>query len=213
MNPVKIVTASLLLAAAPMFAHAEDMSYRYIQLGYISTDLPSSGDPLVDFDSSATGFASRGSIGFAKNFFLFTELNMQDFDAEDTETSTTVDFDLDQTNIGLGGHYPLSDNLDLVGRAGWSKIKLKGSAMGESESIDDTGYIAAAGLRGQIGENFELEGNVIHQDYGSGANDFGSDTGGEVLVRFKFNKRWAIAGEYQDIGDFSSYIVGVRASF
>ena len=209
----KAVTASLMLAAMPVAAHAEDMSYRYIQLGYISTDLPSSGDPLVDFDSSATGFASRGSFGFANNFFVFTELNMQDFDATDTETSTKVDFDLDQTNIGLGGHYPLSDNLDLVGRAGWSKIKVKGSALGVSESIDDTGYIAAAGLRGQIGDNFEIEGNVIHQDYGSGANDFGSDTGGEVLIRFKFNKRWALAGEYQDIGDFSSYIVGVRASF
>ncbi|MSQ92199.1 MAG: hypothetical protein EXR87_04595 [Gammaproteobacteria bacterium] len=68
-------------------------------------------------------------------------------------------------------------------------------------------------MRGAIGDHFELEGGVIYQDFGSGANDFGDDTGGELLARYKFNKRWALSAEYQDMGDFSSYIVGVRASF
>lgn len=209
MNSLKAVTAGILLAAAPALALADDMSYRYFQLGYISTDLPSSGDPLIDFDSSATGFATRGSFGFANNFFVFTELNMQDFDAEDTETSTTVDFDLDQTNIGLGGHYPLSDNLDLVGRAGWSGIRADIDISDFSEDDDDTGFLVGGGLRGRLGENIELEGGVVYQDFGNGADD----TGGEIMARWYFNKTWALAGEYQDLGDISSFIIGVRASF
>ncbi|MSQ92200.1 MAG: hypothetical protein EXR87_04600 [Gammaproteobacteria bacterium] len=72
-------------------------------------------------DETGDGFASRGSIGFANNFFVFTELSKQafDFDADLGEGGIVpVDVDVDQITLGLGGHFPLSDNLDLVGRAG-----------------------------------------------------------------------------------------------
>jgi len=50
---------------------------------------------------------------------------------------------------------------------------------------------------------------VVYQDFGNGADD----TGGEIMARWHFNKTWALAAEYQDIGEVSSYIIGVRASF
>ena len=214
MHPLKIVTASLMLAAMPVLAHADDMSYRYIQLGYMSTDLDTSDLGLTGNSSeNGDGFASRGSIGFAHNFFVFTEYSNQDvnFRVDDGAGGTIpVKVSIDQVSVGLGGHYGLSDNLDLVGRAGYTKLNADVTAGGFSGSADNSGYLAAAGLRGRMGDRFELEGGVIYQDLG---NNGGQDTGGELLARYYFTKRWALAAEYQDLGQVSSYIVGVRASF
>ncbi len=148
------------------------------------------------FSDNLNGFATRGSLAFADNFFAFTEYSRQEISS----------LEVNQLSIGLGGHYGLSDNLDLVGRAGWSRAEVKISGLG---SADDDGYLVAAGLRGQIGEHIQLEGGVIYQDFGGGADD----TGTKVLARYHFNKRWALAVDYQDIGQLSSIAVGVRVSF
>jgi hypothetical protein len=216
MHPLKTAMAGLLMATAPFLTHADDMSYRYFQVGYMQIDVDLDADfendGFIADDESGDGFATRGSFGFADNFFVFTEYSKQsfDFDAEDTVFGDVpVNIDVDQITIGLGGHYPLSDNLDLVGRAGWSGIKVDVEFDDFDEEADDTGYLVGGGLRGRLGENFELEGGVVYQDFGGGADD----TGGEILARWHFNKTWALAAEYQDIGEISSFIIGVRASF
>ena len=198
MNALTTATTGLLLAAVPVLAHADDMSYRYIQLNYINTD-GEFGRP------DAKGFATRGSIGFAKNYFVFTELSRQ------TLSVSGPNVDIDQYAVGLGGHYGLSDQLDLVGRAGWTKVKVSGDDQIGSETMnfEDDGYLVALGLRGHFGEHFQLEGGVIHQDFGGG-ND---DTGAEVLARYHFNKHFALAVEYQISDDVSSFLAGVRFSF
>lgn len=198
MNALRTATTSLLLATVPVLAHADDMSYRYIQLNYIETDCDCS---VPD----AEGFATRGSIGFAKNYFVFTEL------ARQTITVSGPNVDIDQYAVGLGGHYGLSDKLDLVGRAGWTRVKVSGDDEIGSDTLnfEDDGYLVAIGLRGQVGEHVQLEGSVIHQDFGGG-ND---DTGVEVLARYHFNKHFALAAEYQISDDVSSFLAGVRLSF
>lgn len=188
MHPLKTATAAILLAASPLMAHADDMSYRYFQLGYIETNIDG-------ISSDADGFGTRGSIGFAKNFFVFTEMNMQE----------VQNVDVDQYAVGLGAHFPISDAVDIVGRAGWAKVKLDG---GEG-SVDESGYIAGLGIRGKAGEHVELEAGVVHVDYGSGADD----TGAEIAARYHFNKRWAVGLEYTDTGDLSSVFAGVRVNF
>ncbi len=216
MHPLKTAMAGLLLATAPFVTHADDMSYRYFQVGYMQADFDLDADVEADDfiagDESGDGFATRGSFGFAGNFFVFTEYSRQsfDFDAEIGGGSIApINIDLQQITVGLGGHYPLSDNLDLVGRAGWSGIRADIDISDFSEDDDDTGFLVGGGLRGRLGENIELEGGVVYQDFGNGADD----TGGEIMARWYFNKTWALAGEYQDLGDISSFIIGVRASF
>jgi Outer membrane protein beta-barrel domain len=201
MKIVKAMVGGLALVAAPMLAHAaDDMSYRYFQVGYLETD--------VDFaDESVDGFGTRGSFGFADNFFIFTEYNSQEF------SETGVDLDIDQLTIGLGGHYPLNENIDLVGRIGAGEIDLElVTPLGSAEG-DESGYLVAAGLRGQVGDSVELEFGVVHQDFGDDLGFDLSDTGFEVMARYYFTKRWAASVEYQDIGDFSSVLAGVRYSF
>jgi hypothetical protein len=189
MKILNVMTASLLLAALPLASHAEDMSYSNIDLGYVNTDIDGVG-PSLD------GFGVRGSIGFAEHYFAFAEYSNQ----------SVSGIDLDQTTVGLGGHYGLSDNLDLVGRAGWFKADVSGGGLGGN----DDGYLLSAGLRGKAGDKVELEGSVIYTDLG-GAN--GDSTSVAVGGRYYFTKTWALGAEYQHSSDASSYLVGVRFNF
>jgi Outer membrane protein beta-barrel domain len=197
MNSLKAVTAGILLAASPALALADDMSYRYFQLGYMQTDIDGTG-----VSDDLDGFATRGSLGFAENFFVFTEYQDQSVEEDG------IDVSLKQIVVGLGGHYGLSENLDLVGRVGYADLTLDIDGAG-IESPDESGFMAGGGLRGRIGENVELEGGAVYYDY----NDVLDELGFEAIVRFHFNERWALAFEYQDVGDVSTMMGGVRVSF
>jgi hypothetical protein len=199
---MKIATAvvgTLVLAALPLAAQADDMSYRYFQAGYMESDVDNTGQS-GDLD----GFATRGSIAFAENFFVFTEYSSQGLE------ESGIDVTLKQLVVGLGGHYGLSENLDLVGRAGYADLTLDidGGGLG-IESPDESGFMVGGGLRGRIGEHVEIEGGVVYYDY----NDFLDEIGGEFLIRYHFNDRWALAFEYQGIDDLSTIMGGVRISF
>jgi hypothetical protein len=189
MKILKAMTAGLMLAALPLASQAEDMSYSFVDLGWIQTDIDG-------VSSNADGFALRGSAGFAQNYFAFAEYSSQ----------SVSGIDLDVTAVGLGGHYGLSDNLDLVGRAGWFKAKASGSG----GSFDDDGYLVSAGLRGQIGDNVELEGSVIYTDLGGSSGD---DTSVAVGGRYYFTPNFALGAEYQHGNDSSTILLGGRYSF
>lgn len=189
MKILKAMTASLMLAALPLASHAEDMSYSNIDLSYVMTDINGVGPSLE-------GFGVRGSIGFAEHYFGFAEYSSQSVSGAD----------LDQTAAGLGGHYGLSDNLDLVGRAGWFKAKVSGGGV----SVSDDGYLVSAGLRGKAGDKVELEGSVIYTDLGGSS---GNSTAVAVGGRYYFTETLALGAEYQHSSDASSYLVGVRFSF
>ena len=189
MQILNAMTASLLLAALPLASHAEDMSYSNIDLGYVNTDIDGVG-PSFD------GFGARGSVGFAEHYFAFAEYSRV----------SASGADVDQTTVGLGGHYGLSDNLDLVGRAGWFKADVSGGGFGGN----DDGYLLSAGLRGKAGDKVELEGSVIYADLGGNS---GNSTTGVVAGRYYFTDTFALGAEYQHSSDASSYVVGVRFNF
>lgn len=211
MKLLKAMTGGLMLATAPLLAYAadevlasaeRDMSYRYFQLGYMESDIDGTGD-TGDLD----GFATRGNMGFGENFFVFTEYSNQSVDGDDG-FGNDVDVTLKQLVVGLGGHFGLTDNLDLVGRVGYADLTLDIDGLG-IESPDENGYMVGGGLRGRIGEHVEIEGGAVYYDY----DDVFDEVGAEVLARYHFNDRWAVAFEYQDVGDVTTMIAGVRLSF
>lgn len=189
MKILKAMTAGLMLAALPLASHAEDMSYSNVDLGYVSTDIDGVG-PSLD------GFGVRGSIGFAEHYFGFAEYS----------SVSVSGVDLDQTSVGLGGHWGLSDNLDFVGRVGWYKPEVSGGGT----SLDDDGYLVSAGLRGKVGDKVELEGGVNYTDIGGSGGDM---TTVVVGGRYFFTKTFALGAEYQHSDDASTYVAGVRFSF
>jgi hypothetical protein len=195
MKIVNAMVGSLLLAAVPLAAQAEDMSYSYVEAGYTEADL----DSVADGD----GFAVRGSIGFAENFFAFAEYATFGFPAS---------VDLDQISVGLGGHLGISERVDLVGRVGYTEFDLSVPGLG-SDSVD--GYLVSAGIRGQVTDAFELEGHAVYTDLGSGAGDSTALVAGG---RYLFTENFAVGAEYRtgdDLGgtDLDVIYVGVRFTF
>jgi hypothetical protein len=187
---MKIATAvlgSLVLSAMPLAAQAEDMSYSFIDLGYSELNLD--GGPTGD------GFGVRGSIGFAENFFGFADYLSQDFSG----------LDLDIYSIGLGGRMEIAESVDLVGKAGY----LKADASGGGLSGDESGYLVSAGVRARPASQFELEGNVVYRDFGSGADD----TAVAVAARYFFTDMFALGAEYEMSDDQDIWFAGVRLSF
>ncbi len=189
MKIVNAMMGSLLLAVAPLAAEAEDMSYSYVEAGWVNTDFD-------DFDESADGPGVRGSIGFAESFFAFAEYVSQEVEF------LGVDVDVDQIAVGLGGHLDITDRVDLVGRVGYVEAEALGA------EVD--GYLVSAGVRGQVAENFELEGQVVYTDLGSSGGD---DTGLGVGGRYFFTKNFAVGAEYQFSDDADTWILGVRFAF
>jgi hypothetical protein len=189
MKFAKTLIGGLLLAVSPLAAFADEMSYSYVGLDYIETDIDGLG-PKAD------GFAVRGSVGFAEHYFVFAEYVPQ----------SVANVDIDSMAVGFGGHYGLSDSLDLVGKLGWFQVDL--SAPGGLDA-DDDGYLVEAGLRGRVAGSVELEGGARYLDLSDG----GDDTSFYAAGRYHFNAMWAVGAEYRSGSDSSSWLAGVRVSF
>lgn len=188
MKFVKAMVGGVLLVAAPLAALADDMSYSYVDIGYVETD--------IDNAPTADGFGLRGSISFAENWLAFAEYSAQ----------SVQGIDIDTIAVGIGGHYSLAENLDLVGRIGYYEIDLNA---GGGLNASDDGYLLDLGLRGRVGDAVELEGGARYTDLSDGGDDTSLFIGG----RFHFNKTWALGAEYQSGDDISSFLAYVRASF
>ena len=184
----KVVLGSLMLASAPLAAMADDMSYSYVDAAYVETD--------IDQGPTADGFALRGSVGFAENWFVFADYSAQ----------SVQGVDIDSYDVGFGGHYAVNERLDVVGRLGYMKVELDA---GGGLDADDDGYLLDLGLRGLVTEGVELEGGLHYSDFSDGGDNTGFYFGG----RFHFNKTWAVGAEYQSGDDADSILAYVRASF
>ena len=73
MRTLKTALAGVLLVLASHAASAADgVSYSYIDVNYVNTDLENG--------PSGDGFGARGSVEFGGNFFVFAEYTTLDFD-------------------------------------------------------------------------------------------------------------------------------------
>jgi hypothetical protein len=189
MKFAKVMLGSLMLAVAPLAATADDMSYSFVDAAYVSTDIDGVGP-------SADGFAVRGSVGFAQNWFAVAEYGSQ----------SVQGIDIEVIGVGFGGHYGLTEQLDLVGSLGYIEVNLDAPG---GLNADDDGYTFDLGLRGRVTEGVELEGGARYTDLSEGGDDTSLFVGG----RFHFNKTWAVGAEYQSGDDSSSILAYVRANF
>jgi hypothetical protein len=111
-------------------------------------------------------------------------------------------FDIESIAVGVGGHYGVTEGIDLVGSLSYTEVDL-------SPGGSDDGYQLRFGGRGQLGDAVELEGGAFYQDLSDGGDSTSLYFGG----RFHFNQTWALGGEYMDGDDASVVFVYVRASF
>ena len=188
MRILKTALAGVLFVLASHAASAaEGVSYSYIDVNYVNTDLENG--------PSGDGFGIRGSVGFGGNYFVFAEYTTLDFD----------NVDADQYAVGLGGHMEMTSEIDLTGRIGYVEADLSGDGgLGGS----DDGYMASLGVRGRM-DAFELEGQGIYRDFSDGGDEFALNIAG----RYYFTESFAAAAEYEIGDDAQNFIVGIRFTF
>jgi Outer membrane protein beta-barrel domain len=182
-----------LAAALPLASHADVMSYSYAELGYVDTEFDPEGDFDVDVDGD--GFALRGSLPVNQNFFVFA--NYQDL---------SFDFDVDTSllEVGGGGHWPLTDKIDIIGKLGIVKAEVEVGRFDE----DDDGFLLGARLRGVVAPKFELEGGFDYRDL-----DIGDETTIVVEGRYFFMNQLA-GGLSVALGDDNTSLgLNVRWTF
>ncbi|MEJ2298719.1 MAG: outer membrane beta-barrel protein [Woeseiaceae bacterium] len=156
----KIFGLGVLLFAVPSFA--ADFNYNYFQAGYQEIDI----DGLFSgFDVDGDGYFVGGSIELTDHWFVAGGYSSADFD---------VGLELDQLSIGAGYHVPLNNNVDFYGLLSFERAEASASGFG---SEDENGYGAEIGIRGMIGDRFELNGSLHYVDLGDGADSTGFGTG------------------------------------
>lgn len=179
-------------ALLPFLAQADGLSYSYLDLAYINTDID-------QFDQDVDGFALRGSLELTDQVFLF---------AGYTDQSTSIfgnDLDVQTYGLGVGYAWPVAPSTDLYGKIGYVKTE----ADYDRFNVDDDGYSLGVGLRGRVADQFELEGSINYVDL----SDSGDDTSLGLAARWFFTEQFAggIEGEFGD--DANTYGIGFRWNF
>jgi Ax21 family sulfation-dependent quorum factor len=174
------------LAAAPS-AFAGDLSYSWLEAGYLRAD--------PDGFDAENGFGIRGSGAITDNLHVFGGFDRVSIDVADQ------DFDLDQFRLGLGYNTPISDNADFVVRAAYERIDA-------DDFADGNGYSIEAGVRGSLSANFEGSAALRYTDI-----EDGDDTQLVLAGQYKFNPTWGISAEVAVGSDGNTLFIGPRASF
>lgn len=179
-----------LALAAPMVAsasdHDADLSYTYVEGGYLHVEGP--------FGVDADGAYLRGSYEFGQSGFYLQGAY--------SDASTDI-FDIDPktSEIGLGYHYSFTKNIDGLVEVAYQNT--------DTDFGDADGYRASVGMRAKMGEKWEGLAKVNHYDGG----DFVSNTSGTLGVQYRVTPTWGVVGEVEFDGDAETYLVGVRATF
>src|SRR5690606_23343005 len=120
-----------------------------------------------------------------------------------------LDFDggLDATrwHVGVGGRYPLSNTLDLVGRAGIVRADLEQGP----DDFDDDGFLIGARLRAALTPKFELEGGFEYVDL----DDLGDDTSVVLEARYFFIQQLSGGLQLEISDDVTTIGIGARWTF
>ncbi|MGB5305925.1 MAG: hypothetical protein WBO57_06760, partial [Gammaproteobacteria bacterium] len=156
--------------------------YTFAEIGYRNID----GDSV-----KGDGVRASFSFGVTKYFHVVGDYSRLWID--DLDGASKVDVDLDEFKIGGGGHYPITDKIDVVGQVTYVDDEYNGDAvpdiLGSKTNIKDSeeGYEATLFGRVQATKTLELTPHVVHRDVGSE-----SETGFGLGLVYKLQKKIVI---------------------
>jgi opacity protein-like surface antigen len=191
-----LIAAALLAASVSANAHASEMNYTYVQVEYVS---------LADaYDINLDGAGVRGSVALGQEWYLTGDY------ADTGASEFGLDLDVQTFALGLGYHSAINDQADFIAEV--AALSIEAELLGFSES--DQGYRGTAGVRWQMGDNFEATATANYTSYREIGGGFHANLG----AHFKINENFGIVAEYQQgeifegLGE-SRYSAGIRASF
>lgn len=207
-----LVLAAALLAAAPLAASAEALSYTYVEGGWTQLQISQPGsNPKLD------GGYIRGSFAITEQVNVFGGYSTvsktyhygDDFGYGPYSVKNTIE----QPELGIGYHMPISDRLDFTTDIAWMRInnevEYKNELVDVSADAHTNAGRATLGVRGKPSRRTEA---WLKAGYIDGSDMDGvwiGTLGGQI----NFTKTWGLVGEAQYFDDITQYSVGVRASF
>jgi len=204
----KTLILAAMLAAAPVVASADELSYTYAEAGWTQVQINDNdlNDPSLD------GAYLRGSYDIADKVNLFAGYSRVSKTYK--VDGVRIKHELGLPELGAGYHMNMSDRVDFTADIAWLRMNVE-EKVSNSLNFDGTykDHTSAGrvtlGLRGKPSARTEawIKGGAI--DGSDLDTEFVGVLGGQV----KFNKTWGIVAEGQWLGDLAQYSVGVRASF
>lgn len=189
--------ALVLLATLPFAASAKDsdLSYSYIEGGYVHSDTGRDAD----------GWAINGSWAMNENFHVFGSY------AEHNIAVSNVYSNLETTqwSLGAGYRHGLTDNVDFVGRLAWTMADSDYTSYGRQLSNDSNGASIEGGVRAAMGKHFEGYALGGYGDVAYGNGEFYTRFGAQA----KFGSGMGLAGDVKFIGGDTQWFVGPRFSW
>jgi hypothetical protein len=168
---------ALALVAAAPFAASAD------DISYSHFDLA-----YISVDAGAAtadGFALDLSYGFNDSFYGV-------FGYGDVNGTSTI-------NAGAGWHMGLSDSTDFFAELAFLSV--------DAGAFSDDGYRAGIGLRGMVGDGFELNGRVDMVDIG-GVSDTGFTVGGVYYF-----EQFGVFADFSSENNVDAFMLGARFTF
>ena len=189
----KVYGLTLLLFTTPAFT--ADISYNFVEAGYQEIDID--GGLFGGLDIDGDGYGVGGSFELNENWFVAASYSSADFD---------FGVDVDELMLGTGYHVAISDNADFYGMFSYLTAEASTDGFG---SVDEDGYAATIGLRGMIGDRFELNGSLAYVDFGNG----GDTTAFGAGALYNFSDVFAAGLSIDVDDDVTAYGIGFRVYF
>jgi hypothetical protein len=178
----------------PMDPCAGPISYNNIELLYASTDIDVA-------DDSADGGVLRLEYSPMANLYLAGSVEYVDFDYGNLWMFTA----------GVGGYFPLTENIHLAADAGWLYIRAESdseSSMGD-DSESESGWYVRPHLRAKWG-CFTAHAGALYRDLGDDWSSESSDWSWFINLYYQLNANWDLTVGYMDGDEFETITAGVR---
>lgn len=198
--------AGALMLLVGQSAMASELSYTFVELGYVGGTLDYFGSD-ADYD----GFALSGSAEIGEMFFLSGSYEDGDTGTFTDNFGDRVSIGLQHLRLGVGLYGVINQDIDWVASVDFADVEvdLTDSALG-SASGSDSGYIVEAGIRGVAGDAFEYSAAIIRLDIGE------SETGFRLGGRYHFGDFSNVSAglDYVQYGsDWDQLELGIRYQF
>ena len=188
-----IAAAASLATFTQTATAAGGFDYTYAEAGYRNVN-----------SDSGDGDGVRVALSYGATDHIHVVAEYTRLWIDDLDNASSVDIDLDEFQLGLGGHYPITKKIDLVGTISYVDDEYTGKARPDYLSYktnineSEEGYEAKFYGRIQALKNLEMTPHVIHRDVSD------SETGFGVGMVYDLNRKFAIRFEGTHYSDDST---------
>jgi hypothetical protein len=195
------IAAAASLATFSQVAAAGGFNYTFAEAGYRNVD-----------QDSGSGDGFRVALSYGATDYIHVVGEYTRLWVDDIDNASSVDIDIDEFQLGLGGHYSITDKIDLAGTLSYVDDEYTGDArpdgLGYKTNINESeeGYEAKIYGRIQALKKLEMTPHVIHRDVSE------SETGFGLGLVYDLTRKFAIRFEGTHYSDDSTndLFVGMR---